>query len=493
MFGLLPLRRGQKANELKKTRHDGDVTAQPETSHRWSRLSLSWRVSLLISLLLLISAIVSTTFAVNSIREELSVQSREAVDNVHASVSALVQAEYEGISSYREQTMERRKATLLDVASPIIVSLDQIHAAERAGELTTAQAQSRALAMLKGVRFANDDYFFTYDMELNAIAHPDKRFQGRNLADMQDADGKFLLREALALVLARGSGYYDYRWERLNGREPLPKVGYFFLYEPWNWMIGTGVYVDDIDTEVERRVETIRGGLQETFDEISFTGDGFFFIVNRAGEIVASGSPLVATSAQTSAGQEAIASILAEAPTDPGIEVEQTINAPWASGSSTPWSVRTSTTGGDLDWVLVSAVSEEQLDMPGRALALQLIGLAMVVLLIGLAMGVLVSRRITKPVDDITRAATSLANGSFDPMSLNSAARRTDEVGELARTFQKMGTEIIARERRLSEQIAQLSVQIDRAKVAAEVQEITESDYFQRIKSRSRELRDRNE
>jgi uncharacterized protein YoxC len=56
-----------------------------------------------------------------------------------------------------------------------------------------------------------------------------------------------------------------------------------------------------------------------------------------------------------------------------------------------------------------------------------------------------------------------------------------------------MGTEIVARERRLREQVQQLSVKIDRDKVASEVQEITESDYFQRLKSRSRELRDRDD
>jgi HAMP domain-containing protein len=243
---------------------------------------------------------------------------------------------------------------------------------------------------------------------------------------------------------------------------------------------------------VDRRIEELSSSLANHFEEISFNGNGFVSIIDRSGDVIASGAPNLAYHAATPEGKRAFAAILSEAPAEPGIEVEQTISAPWANGSQKAWSVRVSTTGGDLDWVVVSAVPEANLEAPGRTLARNLTVLAIVVLTIGLALGVFVSRRITKPVDDITRAARDLAAGSFDPTSLEAASRRSDEVGDLARTFQTMGTEIIERERRLRDQVEKLSVQIDRAKVAAEVQEITESDYFQRLKSRSRELRDRD-
>jgi two-component system cell cycle sensor histidine kinase/response regulator CckA len=471
---------------------DDVLTAKPETPRRHSRLNLSWRISLLIAVLLFVSAIASTTFAVNSVRVQLYAQSNEAVGNVHASVAALVQAEFDGIDSYREQTLERRKQTLRDVAAPLVVALDELRASEQAGELTKEQAQTRAKTLLKTVRFADNDYFFTYDLDLNAIAHPDERFQGSNLTDLRDPDGKYVLREARDLVLKQGSGYTYYRWERLNGAEPSSKVGYVFLYEPWEWMIGTGVYVDDIEADVDRRIEELGSSLANHFEEISFNGNGFVSIIDRSGDVIASGAPDLAYHAATPEGKRAFDAILSEAPAEPGIEVEQTISAPWANGSQKAWSVRVSTTGGDLDWVVVSAVPEANLEAPGRTLARNLTVLAIVVLTIGLALGVFVSRRITKPVDDITRAARDLAAGSFDPTSLEAASRRSDEVGDLARTFQTMGTEIIERERRLRDQVEKLSVQIDRAKVAAEVQEITESDYFQRLKSRSRELRDRD-
>ena len=455
-------------------------------------MTLSQRVPLNIALVLSLSGVVYTVFAVNAVDDALTEQSEQEVRNVHSAISALVQTEYDDVVSYQTQALERRKESLRDLASPLVTSLDQFASAATDGELTTAQAQSRSLAMLKDVRFGNDDYFFTYDLDLNAIAHPDERIQGRNLTDLQDASGRYFVREAREIVLEQGSGYIDYRWERLEGELPSPKVGYVFLYEPWDWLIGTGVYLDDIEAEVQRRQIDIVSGLQKTFAELSFAGDGFFFILDRAGDVVASGSPAVSAAAQTTAGQEAIASILAASPSEAGGQFTTTIQAPWGSDGIDTWRIQTSTTGGEVDWVLVSAVNQDRLEAPARALALQMAAIALVVALIGIVLGVLLSRRITTPVDAITRAAGSLADGTFDPTALDSASRRSDELGDLARTFQAMGTEIVARERRLREQVQQLSVQIDRDKVASEVQEITESDYFQRLKSRSRELRDRD-
>ena len=457
-----------------------------------SRLSLSWRVSLLIAVLLVASAIVTTFFAFRAIQAELYAQSEEAVSNIHGSVAAVIAAEAADIDSYRVSALERRKESLRDVAAPLKVTLDSLRAAVADGRLTEAEAQEQALALLKEVRFANNDYFFTYDRDLNAISHPDPRFQGRNLTDLQDPDGVFVLQEIRDVALTQGSGYVEYRWERLEGAEPSPKIGYVFHYEPWDWIIGTGVYVDDIEAEVTQRIEQVGTDLARTFEEIVFAKDGFFFILDSQGRVVATANPEVQALADTPEGRALVGEIVADAPAEPGVERQVSITDPWASGTGDAWSLRTSTTAGDLDWILVSAVPEERLSAPGRTLALQLAALSAIVLLIGLALGFLVSRRITKPVDQITTAARSLADGTFDPASLDAAAARTDEVGDLARTFQRMGTEIVERERRLREQVERLTVEIDRTRVNEQVAEITESEYFQDLRARAAELRKRD-
>jgi len=456
---------------------------------RTRRLTLSWRVSILLAVLLIISAVITTAFAVRSIQTQLFMQSEEGAGNIHASVAAGIQSEYAAIARYRDQTLERRKTLLKEVAAPLVIALDALRAAADSGELTMDEAQSRAKDMLRSVRFGNDDYFFTYNRDLTAIAHPDERFEGRNLTDLQDADGVYVLQEIRDVALNEGSGYVNYRWERLDGAEPSPKIGYVFHYEPWDWIIGTGVYVDDIDADVAEQVLGVQADLETTFAEITFAEDGFFFILDQDGEVVATANPAVRS---TSADRAALQEIQRAAPSEPGTETTLRVSAPWVDDVVEDWSVRVSTTGGDPDWILVSAVPEQRLEAPGRSLAGQLILLTVAVLLLGLAFGILLSRRITKPVDDITAAAMGLADGTFDPSRLDAASTRSDEVGELARAFQRMGTEVVEREARLREQVKQLTVQIDRSRVDSEVEQITESEYFQRLKAQADELRRRD-
>jgi len=91
-------------------------------------------------------------------------------------------------------------------------------------------------------------------------------------------------------------------------------------------------------------------------------------------------------------------------------------------------------------------------------------------------------------VGTVTAAALALEAGSFTPESLDDVAGRSDPLGNLARLFQRMAVEVAARERKLRDQVEQLVIAIDEERKAVQVAEITESDYFQKLKARARSL-----
>lgn len=92
-------------------------------------------------------------------------------------------------------------------------------------------------------------------------------------------------------------------------------------------------------------------------------------------------------------------------------------------------------------------------------------------------------------VGRLTRAAESLEADAFDPESLASVVERTDALGVLGRTFVRMASEVRAREEALRRQVRELSIEIDEARQAQKVAEITDSDYFRTLRSRAAELR----
>ena len=94
-----------------------------------------------------------------------------------------------------------------------------------------------------------------------------------------------------------------------------------------------------------------------------------------------------------------------------------------------------------------------------------------------------------KDVAHVTSAAAAVEDGNFAPQSLTQVATRDDELGRLARVFQRMALEVQAREQRLKQQIQELRIEIDDVKKARQVAEITETDYFQALRDKAKVLR----
>jgi DNA-binding response OmpR family regulator len=92
-------------------------------------------------------------------------------------------------------------------------------------------------------------------------------------------------------------------------------------------------------------------------------------------------------------------------------------------------------------------------------------------------------------VGHVTAAASALETATFEPDSLNGVAARSDALGQLARVFQQMAHEVQAREERLLQQVQELRIVIDEARQAKKVAEITESDYFRRLRGQADQLR----
>jgi two-component system, cell cycle response regulator len=94
-------------------------------------------------------------------------------------------------------------------------------------------------------------------------------------------------------------------------------------------------------------------------------------------------------------------------------------------------------------------------------------------------------------VGRVTAAAAAIKANTFQPESLDEVAQRTDELGELALVFQEMARQVYAREQHLQRQVQQLRIEIDQARKASEVADITESDYFQHLLGKADALRNR--
>ena len=127
--------------------------------------------------------------------------------------------------------------------------LAHFHGLEQAGALDREAAQKAAKDTLRGLRYQNNEYFFVLDLELNMLMHPLRPSLEGKLADLRDSAGKHFVREMVTLARAQGQGFVDYTWPRSGvATDPAqPKLSYVKAFPSWGWVVGSGVYVDDID------------------------------------------------------------------------------------------------------------------------------------------------------------------------------------------------------------------------------------------------------
>jgi methyl-accepting chemotaxis protein len=133
--------------------------------------------------------------------------------------------------------------------------LSYYHGLETAGTLTREVAQKQALSAVRGLRYDQSDYFWINDLTPVMVMHPtNPKLEGQNLSAIRDPNGFALFNEMVAIAKAKGAGMVDYLWPKPGAEAPVAKTSYVKLFEPWGWIIGSGVYVDDVEAEFRSQV-----------------------------------------------------------------------------------------------------------------------------------------------------------------------------------------------------------------------------------------------
>jgi len=122
------------------------------------------------------------------------------------------------------------------------------------GRMTKLKAQNTALENLRTLRYGKEqkDYFWINDLEPKMLMHPYRKdLEGTNVNDHVDADGTYLFRNFVKIAKEQGEGYTQYLWQQHDDSgSVLPKISYVKLFKPWGWILGTGVYIDDVEKDI---------------------------------------------------------------------------------------------------------------------------------------------------------------------------------------------------------------------------------------------------
>lgn len=152
-------------------------------------------------------------------------------------------------TSYDMQIREKQLKTK-DLVESVISLTDYYYQQFKSGQITEDAAKTAAMKAVEKLRYNKTDYFWINDLNAIMLMHPIKpSLNGKNLYGLKDKAGKQFFKSFVDIVKSKGYGNETYLWPKPGFEEPVEKVSYVAGFKPWGWVIGTGIYVDDVKSE----------------------------------------------------------------------------------------------------------------------------------------------------------------------------------------------------------------------------------------------------
>lgn len=170
-----------------------------------------------------------------------------------------------------EQTMlKTKKAELLNYVSLALTSIEHLYKPGMPGSPENEETSKQlAKQVLNRLSFGPDGYFFVYDFKGRNLVHPKQPWRvGKDYWELEDKEGRKVIQNLIQQA-RQGGGYYRYSWEKPSSAQVGDKIGYAVALDRWGWMLGTGIYIDDVVTQVAQAEMLVNERIHETFLMIS--------------------------------------------------------------------------------------------------------------------------------------------------------------------------------------------------------------------------------
>ncbi len=190
------------------------------------------------------------------------------------------------IPAFETNIMDKKREMLSELVNTTWSLLEEYNKEYNEGKITLQEAQELSINRIEKIRYGqeNKDYFWITDMSPIMIMHPyRKELNGTKLDTYKDQEGKLLFVEAVNLVKSNNEGFIDYMWQwKDDSTRIVPKLSFVKGYKNWNWIIGTGIYIEDVNEEIHSLKTRL---IKITFSVLVIIGIIVSFIIKQSLDI----------------------------------------------------------------------------------------------------------------------------------------------------------------------------------------------------------------
>jgi methyl-accepting chemotaxis protein len=147
--------------------------------------------------------------------------------------------------------MEQEKLKVRNVVEVVYQQIAQGAKAVEERHIPLEEAQKEVIRHVKELRYSGSEYFWINDLTPRMVMHPTQpQLDGQDLSENKDPNGKYIFREFVKVCTDKGDGFVSYMWAKPGETQPTPKISYVKLYQPWGWIVGSGLYIDNFRAKI---------------------------------------------------------------------------------------------------------------------------------------------------------------------------------------------------------------------------------------------------
>jgi methyl-accepting chemotaxis protein WspA len=248
--------------------------------------SIRSKISTIILAILLLSTAVIVWHTRTTVLRDMGQVREKGEEGLMGLFFVYLDAAYMGLQDHGAKALETRKRAIRDNAAVLLSAMDRYYDMATQGIMSEDKAKKAVYELVRKTRFGNGDYFYLLTSKLHMVAHADPSMEGQDISTFRDVQGVPFGQMMLKLAQDQKEGFLSIYWTKLGAARPVPKLLYVRTYPKWDWILGTGIYIDDIDEEVTRERERIVQDLRLAWPRIENDETGELFIFDDNGRVV---------------------------------------------------------------------------------------------------------------------------------------------------------------------------------------------------------------
>lgn len=405
-----------------------------------------------------VSYLATVPYIRDTVQQQDERAGRVVLDDIHE----LLRISHYHIEAWKESALQARRRELRRVIDLARGAIRQIELQSEAQGLSSEATEERILEAVRGLTYGREDYVFIADYDYRLISHPDPELHQTDFSATKGARGNLIVPPMVDGAIEHGEGFHTYWWSRLNDDEPAPKLSYYEHMPERDWVIGTGVYIDDVKGVVEDRRQEVTERLRRHLHDTRIAQTGYLYVFDdELNMIIHPDSSLEGTNfsdMENPASGEPIGKDLIAAAHSEDNRLKYKWDHPSDPGNYVYDKIAWVRELPQRDWYVASSVYTSEFRDTANSLTVRILIVSVVVLLAALLLAYGFLRRLTKPISQL--ADTALRAGQGD-LTAKTEISRNDEIGTLAKIFNttidRLRDQIQHMEQRVNERTYELS------------------------------------